>query len=125
MATIAGPTFNLVEEISWEELERGGGFSPRKMPLLIKGAVKMWPAWQRWSFDSLSQLRRPDGSDVVFRFQNGLVEQGVTSQPLDLPIPPYLRELAQAAEQAKSTWRDDVGLVPDRRWKQLREGERF
>jgi lysine-specific demethylase 8 len=125
MARIAGPVFTLAEEIGWEELERAGGFGPRKTPLLIKGAVKMWPAWQRWSFDSLSQLRRADGSDVVFRFQNGLVEQGITNQPLDLPISPYLRELAQAAVDAKRTQRDDVGLLPDRQRRQIKKGEEF
>ena len=73
MASYIGPSFEFVDTIAWEDLQRQGGFGPRRTPLLIKGAVKAWPAWQRWSFESLSELRRQDGSDVVFRFQNGLV----------------------------------------------------
>jgi lysine-specific demethylase 8 len=122
MTAYLGPSFQLVDTVSWEELSRRGGFGPRSTPLLIKGAVRAWPAWERWSFRSLSELRRKDGSEVVFRFQNGLVEQGVTRQPLDLPISPYLRELARLSEQPRP---DDTGLLPYRRWKHLDEGERF
>src|SRR5438093_8799358 len=95
MTPYAGPSFQLVDTIPWEDLVRGGGFGPRTTPLLVKGAVRAWPAWEKWSFERLSELRRPDQSEVVFRFQNGLVEQGVTRPPLDLPIGPYIRELAQ------------------------------
>ncbi len=122
MQTYLGPSFQFVDEIAWEDLERSGGFGRRTRPLLVKGAVRAWAAWEKWSFETLSQLRRPDGSEVVFRFQNGLVEQGVTRQPLDLPISPYLRELAQIAGQPR---RDDIGLLPDRRWKQIARGESF
>lgn len=125
MTSIVGPSFELVEEISWEQLERTGGFGARSTPLLIKGAVHMWPAWNRWSFQSLSDLCSSDGSDVIFRFQNGLVEQGVTAQPLDLPVAPYLRELEQASNEARNHWREDVGLVPDKQMKLLRKGEKF
>ncbi len=122
MRPILGPSFQLIDEITWEDLERDRRIGPRAKPLLVKGAVRAWPAWQKWSFQALSELRRPNGSDVVFRFQNGLVEQGVTRQPLDLPISPYIRELAQAAEKPR---RDDVGLLPDQRWKQMARGEKF
>src|SRR6266436_9632646 len=113
MTTYHGPSFELVDTITWNDLQRNGGFGPRKTPLLIKGAVKAWPAWERWSFESLAELRRPDGSELIFRFQNGLVEQGVTRQPLDLPIGPYIRELAEAAERPH---RAEIGLLPYRRW---------
>src|SRR5438034_4527157 len=114
MTSILGPSFQLIDEIAWEDLVRDRRLGPRAKPLLVKGAVRAWPAWERWSFERLAALRRADGSEVVFRFQNGLVEQGVTGQPLDLPISPYITELAHNAAQPR---RDDVGLLPDRRWR--------
>ena len=122
MTSYLGPTFQLVDTVTWEDLTRRGGFGPRKTPLLIKGAVHQWPAWERWSFERLAELRKPDGSEVVFRFQNGLVEQGVTRPPLDLPISPYIRDIG---EQAKQPRRDDIGLVPYDRWKSITPGETF
>jgi hypothetical protein len=89
MTPFVGPTFQFVDTVAWEDLVQAGGFGPRRTPLLVKGAV---PAWERWSFRDLAELRCPDGSEIIFRFQNGLVEQGVTRQPLDLPIGPYIRE---------------------------------
>src|SRR5437867_3260987 len=106
MTSIQGPSFQLVDEIAWEALTRNGGLGRRTTPLLVKGAVRAWPAWEKWSFERLSELRRPDESEVVFRFQNGLVEQGVTRPPLDLPIGPYIRELAQATGETRH---DDRG----------------
>ena len=94
MKNYRGPSFEFVETIAWDELDRAGGFGSRTRRSLVKGAVRAWPAWERWSFDKLADLRKPDGSEVVFRFQNGLVEQGVTRPPLDLKINPYIRELA-------------------------------
>jgi lysine-specific demethylase 8 len=61
----------------------------------------------------------------VFRFQNGLVEQGVTRPPLDLPVAPYIRDLARAAERARAAPDDDAGLLPRRRWERLAAGETF
>jgi Cupin-like domain len=120
MNNYRGPSFELVDTIEWEELDRAGGFGPRDTPLLIKGAVRAWPAWERWSFDKLADLRKPDGSEVVFRFQNGLVEQGVTRQPLDLKINPYIRELAAAPPRDATR-----GLLPDSRRGKIDPGERF
>ncbi|MDB6140691.1 MAG: Hypoxia-inducible factor 1 alpha inhibitor, partial [Verrucomicrobiaceae bacterium] len=94
-------------------------------PLLVKGAVKQWPAWGKWSFEKLADLKRKDGSDVITSFQNGLVEQGVTKEPLDLPVAPYLRELAEEARKVRAEWSEDAGLCPDKLWKQLQPGERF
>ena len=59
---------------------------------------------------------------MIRRFQNGLVEQGATRQPLDLPVAPYLRKLAQLGRVPLS---DDTGLLPLRREKDLRLDERF
>src|SRR5438552_3094824 len=104
-----GPTFELVETTRWTDLVQSGGFGVRKAPLLVKGVVRTWPASDRWTFERLAALRRPDGSDVVFRFQNGLVEQGVTREPLDLPIGPYLDGLARASLQPVD---QETGLLP-------------
>ena len=122
MTSFLGPTFQFADEITWEALQADGGFGARDTPLLVKGAVRAWPAWDRWSFERLGDLRRPDGSEVVFRFQNGLVEQGVTRQPLDLPISPYIRDLAKQAGRPLS---DNVGLLPNRRRRQIARGEEF
>src|SRR5437588_1667567 len=120
MINYRGPSFELVDTVSWDELESSGGFGPRDTPLLVKGAVRAWPAWERWSFDKLADLRKPDGSEVVFRFQNGLVEQGVTRPPLDLKINPYIRELAASPPRDLNR-----GLLPDRRRNTIEPGERF
>ncbi len=125
MSLYQGPSFQLVDTITSEELDRQGGFQPRQRPLLVKGAVKKWPAWDKWSFDKLADLKRKDGSEVVTSFQNGLVEQGVTKEPLHLPVAPYLRELAEAAKKARENPNEDVGLCPGKVWKQLKPGERF
>ena len=89
-----GPVFRRIREVEWTDLDRSVRRELRGGPLLVRGAVRDWPAWERWSFESLSQLQRADGSEVVTRFANGLDDQGVTRPPLDLPIGPYLRALA-------------------------------
>lgn len=116
-----GPAFKKIDVIDWEELHLRPRTRYRKRPLLVKGAVKTWPAWAGWSFDSLSKLRRPDGSDVIFRFQNGLVEQGVTRQPLDLAIGPYLRQLGNLPAMDVA----EGGLLSKTRWHSLAGDERF
>src|SRR5262245_50552924 len=116
-----GPAFNLIEE------RAAGSLTPQETeahdrPLLVKGAVRAWPAWTRWSFDRLAELRYPNGKEPVCRFQQGLVEQG-TTQPLPLlPVPPYLHELSRAAQNPVS---EDVGLLPESRRKSLAAGEPF
>ena len=117
-----GPAFQFVEQVLWEDLEEQGGFGKRTTPLLVKGAVKAWPAWERWSFDELSALRQPDGQEVMFRFQNGLVEQGVTKEPPLLPISPYLRELAEAARVTRP---EKKGLLSEQRLKELSSKDCF
>jgi len=118
----AGPSFERVEEIQWEDLVRSGGFGPRISPILVKGVVRAWPAFERWTFARLAELRRADGSEVMFRFANGLVEQGVTKPPLDLPISPYLQGLADAQSESLG---EDAGLLPYSQFKQIGFGEKF
>jgi len=120
-----GPEFQQIETVHWRDLEAQGGFRPRQRPLLVKGAVERWPASQQWTFDKLAELRRPDGSEVVTSFQNGLVEQGVTREPVIQPVAPYLRKLADAAATIRAGRIDDIGLLPNRRRQSLAEGERF
>jgi lysine-specific demethylase 8 len=126
-SAVIGPSFEFVDQVDWEELAEKGGFGRRDRPLLVKGAVRMWPAWKRWSFARLAELRRPDGSEPVTRFITGVVEQGTTSEQYDLPVGPYLRELAECATEAGCArdHRDDVGLLPDRRRRLIRAGDRF
>ena len=50
---VCGPEFELVEQVAVEDLP-AGGFGRRTRPLLVKGAVRMWPAWERWSFERLA-----------------------------------------------------------------------
>src|SRR5262245_30815544 len=116
-----GPAFRMVEERAADSLcQQGAGAHDH--PLLVKGAVRAWPAWTRWSFDQLAELRYPDGKEAVCRFQQGLVEQGAT-QPLPvLPVAPYLRELARAAQSPVS---EEAGLLPESRRKSLAPGEAF
>src|SRR5262249_61695743 len=96
MTAYRGPAFQMVEERGPESLLQQDARAHDR-PLLVKGAVRVWPAWTRWSFDRLAELRYPNGKEAVCRFQQGVVEQGAT-QPLPiLPVPPYLRELSQAA----------------------------
>jgi hypothetical protein len=121
LTTFVGPDFEWIEETTLERLtERGGGALSR--PLLVRGAVRAWPAWKSWSFEQLAERCRAGGKDLVWRFQEGLVEQGHT-QPLPrLPVAPYLEELAQAAGRPLAP---EAGLLPESRRKALGPGERF
>src|SRR5262249_56306029 len=53
MKPYLGPSFQLVDTIEWADLARDNRCGPRTNPLLLKGAVRAWPAWQRWSFENL------------------------------------------------------------------------
>jgi len=125
MAEYKGPKFRFIEEISAEALAASGGFKPRRRPLLVKGALKNWPASERWTFDKLAQLRRRDGSEVVTSFQNGLVEQGVTREPVIQPVAPYLLKLAESAKTIREHRLEDIGLLPDRRRRSLTAADEF
>ncbi len=119
-AAVTGPSFEFVEEITWHELTKRGLDIPPTRPLLVKGAVKSWPAWERWSFDALADKCSSNGREVKTSFQNGLVEQGMTREPLVQPVTPYLRGLAQAA---KTPLRDDVGLLSTSRYRALKAAQ--
>jgi len=119
--TADGPSLRFVSEMSADEYFSGGRRDLRS-PLLVRGAIRPWPACERWSFETLSALRRPGGEEVRVRFQDGLVEQGKTRPLPVLPVAPFLRELA--AESARGV-PEDRGLLPERRRRGLREGESF
>ena len=106
---ITGPAFQFVEEIDACQLGDIGGFGARTQPLLVKGALHQWPAQQQWSFEQMAALRYRDGSEPVIKFQNGLVEQGQTRPRPDMPIGPYLRELAASAGRPSG---EEAGLLP-------------
>jgi len=120
-----GPSFELVEEVTANQLAQRGGFGPRTGPVLIKGAVRMWPAWERWSFETMAQLKKPDGSPATAEFITGVVEQGATREVRTLPIGPYLLELASAARTRSQEDRRHLGLLSERRRENLKPGERF
>ncbi|WP_295685999.1 cupin-like domain-containing protein [uncultured Nevskia sp.] len=108
----AGPSFRRVEQISWDEFSRRGeGLSKRAHPLLIKDAIRHWPATQRWTFEQLAALRRRDGSEVLTRFQIGIAEQGESRQDVIQPIAPYLLSLARAQRDAFAAGDDQRGLL--------------
>lgn len=119
MSGYLGPSFELAPETAAEGLVRQGGATFDE-PIVARGAVRAWPAWERWSFERLAE--RCEAKGVVNRFQEGLVEQGATRPLPVLPVAPYLRELAQAAETPVST---EVGLLSESRRKTLAQGERF
>ncbi len=119
--TYRGPAFRLVDACEMGSRTQRDAVSHDR-PLLVKGAVRAWPAWTRWSFDRLAEMRYPDGSEAVCRFQEGLVEQGATQPLPTLPVAPYLRELAEAAQTPVS---DTVGLLPAFRRESLAAGESF
>ncbi len=125
MNSYRGPEFQQVEQIQWRDLDAQGGFQPRKRPLLVKGAVDTWPASARWTFEDLARLRRADGSAVVTSFQNGLVEQGVTREPVIQETAPYLLELSEKAAEIRARYIDDIGLLPNRRQHSSETAEPF
>jgi lysine-specific demethylase 8 len=116
-----GPAFQLVEERQWEGHGRQAA-GVHDHPVVVKGAVRAWPAWTRWSFDQMAELRYANGKEAVCRFQEGLVEQGATQPLSTLPVGPYLRELSRAAQIPVS---DEVGLLSASRRRSLTAGESF
>ncbi|MDY3551940.1 cupin-like domain-containing protein [Gemmata sp. JC717] len=123
-ASVRGPEFRFVPEVRAADLARAGGFGRRSGPVLVKGAVTAWPAWERWSFESLAGLRKPDGSEAVARFITGVVEQGATREQFDAPVGPYLRDLSRAAERFAGD-RPAGGLLPARRRAEVAPGDGF
>jgi lysine-specific demethylase 8 len=97
MPRFRGPAFTLVDEIAFEDFEFGAGVAGRTAPLLVKGAVRHWPAWDNWAFDKLATQCEAADSGLVSRFQTGLTEQGATRPARHLAVAPYLRALGEAA----------------------------
>jgi len=122
-----GPAFQLVNQIDIDELDQLGGFEAfaarNRSPLLIKGAVKLWPAWEKWDFDTLATL--VEAKQLQTKFQNGLIEQGATNEPPRLPIAPYLRGLAKASQEVDRDVMNQKGLCNKQRYEGLQQGEEF
>ncbi len=125
-APYQGPSFKQVEQMEWAEfVQRGESLSDRSRPLLVKGAVKHWPATERWTFEQLAQLRRADGSEVLTNFQIGIAEQGPSKQDVVQAISPYLLTLARAQRDALAAGDDQRGLLPAHQHAQLSATDSF
>jgi lysine-specific demethylase 8 len=98
-----GPTFQRVEEISFDEFSFGAHVAKRTTPLLVKGAVKHWPAWTHWSFENIAA--QCEARKLTARFQTALTEQGITQPARFLPVASYLHSLHRAAQ---------IGLDPNK-----------
>lgn len=124
VADIAGPTFQLIEETTWDTLRREGRQWPFERPVLVKDGIHGWPAWKKWSFEHLADVVATDRSEAPVKFTDGLVEQGATKGRPFLPVAPYLRQLAELARAAPDP---EAGLLSDARLGALRQqpGERF
>ena len=121
-----GPAFRLIEQVDWATFERSGArLARRTRPLLIKGAIRHWPATERWSFDRLAQLRRLDGSEVFAPFQIGIAEQGVSRADVVQPVAAYLRALGQAQRDAFAAGDDRRGLLTAEQHGRLTPDETF
>jgi lysine-specific demethylase 8 len=124
MATYQGPSFRLIDTITREQFAAQGGLVAVDQPFLVRGGVTDWPAWGSWSFDHFADLARDGGSKAIAIFQNGLVEQGDTRQPVTQPLEPYMRQLGGEAA-ANGSRNPDVGLCKDRVLEALAPGETF
>ncbi len=128
MPPFRGPAFTLVDEIPFAQFEFEAGVAARTTPLLVKGAVRHWPAWENWGFDKLAALcdanasTAAESAGVVSRFQTGLTEQGATRPARHLPVAPYLRELDAAANISPPPGK---GLLSVERRAQLKKDETF
>ncbi len=120
-----GPSFQLIEETTWDALKLSGRMWPFSRPVLVKGGIKEWPAFKKWSFEHLADVCERGASAAPVKFTDGLVEQGVTKGRPFLPVAPYLRTLGQAALKRPDP---KAALLPMARLDQLRQrppGERF
>jgi hypothetical protein len=125
-ARYEGPSFRRVDQIDWQDfLRRGEPLAKRDRPLLVKGAIRHWPATERWSFERLAELRRRDGSEVLTKFQIGIAEQGESRRDVIRPIAPYLLSLAKAQREAFSTGDHELGLLTAAQHARLSASESF
>ncbi len=117
-----GPLFERVETVAFDDFELGAHVAERLRPLLVKGAVKHWPAWDRWSFDQLADICEAQQNPIAGRFQTGLTEQGTTRPAVVQPVAPYLRALGAAASAHNTP---EQALLPLAQWQAARPGESF
>ena len=119
-----GPSFELIEETTWEALKSAGRQWPFDRPVLVKDGIHDWPAWKKWSFSHLADVCESRGAEAPVKFTDGLVEQGATKGRPFLPVAPYLRELAALARQPMDP---AAGLLPKALLEALRTlpGTRF
>jgi lysine-specific demethylase 8 len=118
----SGPEFSFAEECAAEEFRFDATVAARRTPLLVKGAVCDWPAWERWDFDRLAALCEAQGDGVSASFQTALTEQGRTRPRQEQDVAPYLRELGRLARIPPPA---DKGLLPESRRAMLAPGETF
>jgi hypothetical protein len=122
-----GPSFQLADQIDFEDLDQVGGFEAvarNRRPLVIKGALKAWPAWEKWNLDALASLA--DAKQIESRtFQIGLVQQGAVEVPPQLPVAPFFRELAKASQEVDPAVVNQRGLCKKERYDALQQGEEF
>jgi cupin-like protein len=121
MTPWVGPSFQFVAERPATAARGVAPLNPAE-PQLLRGALKSWPVWSKWTFDSLARLHRPDGSEVRCRFQEGLVEQGATRPLPLLPVGPYLEQLGREAGRRLAP---EAGLLPRSRRLELGPEDRF
>jgi Cupin-like domain len=127
----SGPEFTLIEETTWDAL-RARGFDRNALfnrPVLVKGGLAGWQAYQRWSFEHLAHYVQAGGSGgqtlsntLTTKFTDGLVEQGITQGRPYLPVAPYLQTLA---EDELVLANPEAALLPLSQRQSLSPGERF
>jgi Cupin-like domain len=131
----SGPEFTLIEETTLDALRARGHDrdSLFNRPVLVKGGLTEWQAYQRWSFEHLAhyvQAGRSVGktqtnavtNPLTTKFTDGLVEQGITQGRPYLPVAPYLQTLA---EDELVLANPEAALLPLSQRQSLSPGERF
>ena len=122
LSNFRGPSFQMVEEVPFEVFERDGGFTDRTTPILLKGAVRHWPAWENWTFDKLATQCDLNEKAIKAIFETALSEQGKTQEKGFLEVSPYLRSLDLAAQEGGNP---DKGLLSLNRRATLDAKSRF
>jgi hypothetical protein len=118
-----GPEVRLVDTIDVEEYLARPNDIDYRSPLLIRRAVADWPAAHRWTFEWLAGLRSPQGKDLTARFQNGLIEQGRTQEPVELSVSRFAEVLGAAATASDAA--PPGALCPDEILAGLRASDQF
>lgn len=103
-----GPTFTKAPEGTIDEIAR----ARRDLrPILIRGAIRAWPAFERWSFEYLAD----QCAGVSTKVQGGLIEQGASKPVVEASVTNYVRGLGQRSEVARGFVSDErlAALGPD------------